>query len=253
MSIDVQKMDIDNGQNTEQCVVCHQTFDKDDLVQGDTIRDEIWELIEKEHPDWSRNIWICEQDLDKYRTQYVKSILEAEQGTLTDLEKDVLEDLEKHELTTEDIESQFDQKWTFGEKISDKIAEFGGSWTFIFSFAAFMGIWIILNSYALLFKPFDPYPFILLNLLLSTLAAIQAPIIMMSQNRQEAKDRLRSQYDYKVNLKSELEIRTLHEKVDHLLTHQWDKMVKIQELQMELLNDIKKNSGKRTPNNNSKQ
>ncbi len=101
-----------------------------------------------------------------------------------------------------------------------------------------MVLWIIINSLLLLFRPFDTYPFILLNLILSTLAALQAPIIMMSQNRQEAKDRLRSQHDYQVNLKAELEIRNLQEKVDHLLTHQWDRLVQIQEVQIELLNEI---------------
>jgi uncharacterized membrane protein len=98
--------------------------------------------------------------------------------------------------------------------------------------------WIAFNSiHLLLAKPVDPYPFILLNLMLSCLAAIQAPIIMMSQNRQEAKDRLRSEYDYRVNLKAELEIRQLHEKLDHLLTNQWQRMMDVQELQVELLEE----------------
>jgi uncharacterized membrane protein len=100
--------------------------------------------------------------------------------------------------------------------------------------------WIGVNSLVFIIRPFDPFPFILLNLILSCLAAIQAPIIMMSQNRQEKKDRLRSESDYKINLKAEIEIRTLHEKVDHLLLDQWSKMMKIQELQMEMLQEVKK-------------
>jgi uncharacterized membrane protein len=100
-------------------------------------------------------------------------------------------------------------------------------------------VWIVMNSLLLLYKPFDPYPFILLNLILSCLAAIQAPIIMMSQNRQETKDRHRSENDYKINLKSEIEIRTLHEKVDHLLFDQWSKMIKTQEFQIEILEEIR--------------
>ena len=98
--------------------------------------------------------------------------------------------------------------------------------------------WILVNSLILAFKPFDPYPFILLNLILSCLAAIQAPIIMMSQNRQEAKDRLRASHDYQINLKAELEIRQLHQKLDHLLSRQWERLVEIQEVQIELLNEM---------------
>ena len=122
--------------------------------------------------------------------------------------------------------------------MADKIATFGGSWTFLICFAVFLCIWIGINSLALIMRPFDPYPYIFLNLMLSCLAAVQAPIIMMSQNRQEAKDRIRSQHDYQVNLKAELEIRHLHEKVDHLLSHQWSRLVQIQELQLELLAEL---------------
>ena len=107
-------------------------------------------------------------------------------------------------------------------------------------FTGFLIIWITINSVIIFGKPIDPYPFILLNLLLSCLAAIQAPIIMMSQNRQEAKDRLRSQYDYQVNLKAELEIRQLHEKMDHLLSHQWERLAQIQEIQIDLLEEIRR-------------
>lgn len=106
------------------------------------------------------------------------------------------------------------------------------------SFGAFLVLWIVVNTLVLGLHPPDPYPFILLNLLLSCLAAIQAPVIMMSQNRQEAKDRLRSQNDYLINLKAELEIRNLHEKLDHLLSHQWDRLAQIQEIQLDLLSAI---------------
>ena len=98
--------------------------------------------------------------------------------------------------------------------------------------------WVLVNSVILLVRPFDPFPFILLNLILSCLAAVQAPVIMMSQNRQEAKDRLRSQHDYQVNLKAELEIRHLHDKIDHLLSHQWERLAQIQEVQLDLLSEL---------------
>nr|WP_245187844.1 DUF1003 domain-containing protein [Frateuria flava] len=151
---------------------------------------------------------------------------------------DVLRSLREHELVSTDIEREFDRQWSFGERLADRIATFGGSWTFLGCFALFLLGWIGVNSFVLWRRPPDPYPYIFLNLLLSCLAAVQAPVIMMSQNRQEAKDRLRSQHDYKINLKAELEIRHLHEKVDHLLSHQWERLVRIQELQVELLSDL---------------
>jgi uncharacterized membrane protein len=124
------------------------------------------------------------------------------------------------------------------------MAEFGGSWSFLIVFAGVLTLWIVLNAIVLTVRPFDPYPFILLNLVLSCIAAVQAPVIMMSQKRQEAKDRLRSQNDYKVNLKAELEIRQLHEKLDHLLSHQWERMLEVQELQIELIDELQGRRGK---------
>ncbi|MDP4266908.1 MAG: DUF1003 domain-containing protein, partial [Bacteroidota bacterium] len=115
---------------------------------------------------------------------------------------------------------------------------FGGSWTFIISFGFFILVWILINIYILTNRSFDPYPFILLNLILSCIASIQAPVIMMSQNRQEQKDRERGKNDYMINLKSELEIRMLHEKIDHLISHQQEELIEIQELQIEMMKDI---------------
>jgi uncharacterized membrane protein len=124
------------------------------------------------------------------------------------------------------------------------VASFGGSWTFIVVFALVLAAWISINGAALLARPFDPYPFILLNLILSCLAAIQAPIIMMSQNRMEAKDRLRSENDYQVNLKAELEIRHLNEKLDVLLKHQWQKLLEIQQIQMDFMKELMRRNGR---------
>src|SRR5690606_1596748 len=118
-------------------------------------------------------------------------------------------------------------------------------WKFIITFGAILSSWIALNIVGLLARPFDPYPFILLNLVLSCLAALQAPVIMMSQNRQEARDRIRSKNDYKVNLKAELEIRHLHEKLDHLLIHQWQRLMEIQQIQVELMNEISRGGSSR--------
>ena len=120
-------------------------------------------------------------------------------------------------ILSENIQDQIEGKLTTGQRIADKVADLGGSWTFIITFFLFIMIWMLINVWLLSKKEFDPYPFILLNLILSCLAAIQAPIIMMSQNRQEQKDRQRGEHDYKINLKAELEIKLMSEKLDHLL------------------------------------
>jgi uncharacterized membrane protein len=212
-------------------------------VGGHGIRREIEALIQQDHPDWSDYSFICRDDFDRYREKYILSLIEEENGSIRRLEKDVLDSINANEIVARNINVPQDGKRSLGERVADKVAAFGGSWRFIFIFFAALAAWIAVNSAALLMKPFDPYPFILMNLILSCLAAVQAPIIMMSQNRQEQKDRIRAENDYKVNLKSEIEIRTLHEKVDHLLLDQWTKMMKIQELQIEILEEIR--DGKR--------
>ena len=162
--------------------------------------------------------------------------MKDERGALSDLEKDVISSISDDKLLSEDIEPEIEKKLTLGQRLSDKIADFGGSWTFIIFFFTFLIIWMIINLYVLTRKPFDPYPFILLNLILSCIAAIQAPIIMMSQNRKEDKDRERSVHDYKVNLKAELEIRSIHQKIDHITHH----ILEIIELQEDFMDDIRK-------------
>jgi uncharacterized membrane protein len=150
----------------------------------------------------------------------------------------VIRSLREQESVSENINLQYEQQLKLGERLSDRLAQFGGSWTFIILFGTVLFGWVALNTVVLVRRPFDPYPFIFLNLILSCLAAIQAPVIMMSQNRQEAKDRLRAEHDYRVNLKAELEIRLLHAKVDQLLTHQWQRLLEIQQLQLDLMEDL---------------
>ncbi|WP_417545569.1 DUF1003 domain-containing protein [Marinobacter sp.] len=164
-------------------------------------------------------------------------MLEDEQGELNELDRQVIESLESGQLVSRNPLDEIERKYTFGERTADKVAKFGGSWTFILSFSVVLIAWITLNVVGLSAKPFDPYPFILLNLVLSCLAAMQAPVIMMSQGRQATKDRLRAENDYRVNLKAELEIRQLHEKIDHQLAHQWQKLVELQQIQIDLLED----------------
>ena len=227
-----------HGNSQYSCSICGKIFARQNVVAGEVLRPQITEQIRKTRPGWSSSDYICRPDLANFRMAYVQSLLESEMGELSSLEQEVVESIHKQEIITRDIDAEFEQDWSIGERLADRIATFGGSWAFLIVFAVFLSFWIIINSLVLLWHPVDPYPFILLNLVLSCLAAIQAPIIMMSQNRQEAKDRLRSQHDYQVNLKAELEIRHLHEKLDHLLSHQWERLIQIQEIQLELLNEL---------------
>jgi len=222
------------------CQICGRDETKTEIVSALIVRPAVAELIKVSSPEWNSKGFICRNDLRKFRNDYLFKIMEDEKGELTNLEKDVIEKLTDYETISTNIDKEFETKLKLGERLSDKIASFGGSWRFIIIFASILFIWIAINSYVLLTRPFDPYPFILLNLILSCLAAIQAPVIMMSQNRQESRDRKRAEEDYKINLKSELELRQLHQKVDHLLIQQWERMVEIQELQLELLEELRK-------------
>jgi len=225
--------------NGTKCEICGKTFPEDQLITGHGIHHEIERLIVNDHPTWNDKNLICRDDFNLYRLKYISGIIEDEAGNVETLKDEVVKSILEHELITADTNIA-DAPVKFGERISDKVASFGGSWRFIIIFSIILIVWIIINSLVvLLAKPFDPYPYILLNLILSCVAAMQAPIIMMSQNRQEKKDRMRSENDYKINLKSEIEIRTLHEKVDHLLLDQWSKMMQIQEMQIEILEEIR--------------
>ena len=225
--------------NTQECSVCKQLFPEDNLIPGHGINHEIEPLIKAECPSWEDSSHICRNDFERFRNDYIKHLITDEIGQIKTLESDVVSSIAASEFITSNINNTFVEKLKTGDKIADKVAKFGGSWAFIITFFAILTSWIIINSILLLGKPFDPYPFILLNLVLSCIAAIQAPVIMMSQNRQEAKDRIRSEGDYKVNLKAEIEIRTLHEKVDHLLLDQWSKMMNIQQMQIDILEEIR--------------
>jgi len=220
------------------CHVCKKPKSPHNGMIAELIRPSLLEFIKKQVPDLDSKAFICFEDLGNFRKDYVKEVLEDEIGELSALDNEVIQSLEQHEILSADISKQFEKKLTFGERLSDHIASFGGSWRFIILFGAVLFGWIILNAIFLLNRGFDPYPFILLNLILSCLAAIQAPIIMMSQNRAEARDRLRAENDYKVNLKAELEIRHLHEKIDHLLRRHYNRLFEIQQIQSELLQEI---------------
>src|ERR1700749_3515594 len=220
------------------CQICRKPKSPQSGMVAELIRPSLFEFIKKRVPSLDSKGFICFDDLGEFRKEYVKEVLEDEIGELTALDQEVIESLQQHEILSNDLSKQFEKKLTFGERLSDHIAEFGGSWKFLISFGAVLFIWIAINGVILVTQAFDPYPFILLNLILSCLAAVQAPIIMMSQNRAEARDRLRAENDYKVNLKAELEIRHLHEKLDHLLRRQYNRLFEIQQIQIELLQEI---------------
>lgn len=211
---------------------------KEESVKGNDIRESVFNFIKSEHPSFTTDSFLSIDELNHYRRFYLTSLITKEKGEIAASDKDVMEAIKNNSILSENIKSEAEGDLTLGQKLADKIAVFGGSWTFIIVFFSFILIWMSINIFVMAQKPFDPYPFILLNLILSCLAAIQAPIIMMSQNRQEQKDRQRSEQDYKINLKAELEIKLLSEKFDHLLVHQNKKLLEIQELQTDYLEDL---------------
>jgi len=219
-------------------------FPDTEKVNAKIIRKSIFDLIQKDHPEFNRQSHLSISELNHYRQKYIAEYLINEVGELNELEEDVLKTLQNHETISSKIEVDKNLNLNFGQQLADKIADFGGSWKFIIIFGVFILIWMTINVIILASKAFDPYPFILLNLILSCLAALQAPVIMMSQNRQEEKDRERSKQDYMVNLKSELEIRMLHEKLDHLIIHQQQELLNIQQIQVEMMEDIMKQINK---------
>jgi uncharacterized membrane protein len=221
-----------------KCSICGQTRPHGELAAGEVIRDPVAAEIRREHPDWLADQPICFACLNRFRADHFRRLLQEEKGELSSLEEQVIHSLREQESISSNVNEQFDRQLTLGERLSDRLADFGGSWSFLIIFFLILVLWLVINSVLLAQRPFDPYPFILLNLILSCLAAVQAPIILMSQKRLEAKDRLRSEHDYRVDLKAELEIQLLHTKVDQLLTHQWQRLLEIQELQMELLEEV---------------
>lgn len=227
---------------TKACDVCSKEFPFRFLTPADFIRNSVTALIVKKIPTWNEKNCVCPECLSRLRAEYVQNLLVEEKGELTQLEQDVIESLREQDILAENLNQQAKDQMTFGQRVADQVATFGGSWTFIIFFGVVLVVWIFINTVAIFSKPFDPYPFILLNLVLSCLAAIQAPVIMMSQNRQEAKDRLRSENDYRVNLKAELEIRHLHAKIDLLLSHQWQRLLEVQQVQIDLLEELRANT-----------
>ncbi|MDE1939060.1 MAG: DUF1003 domain-containing protein [Alphaproteobacteria bacterium] len=220
------------------CAICGQSKPASDTLPAILVRPNIDALIRRKTPNWANDGFICTSCLNRCRTEFVREQMEKDRGELSTLEQEVLKSIHDDQLVTDNLNKEFAKGLSFGDQLADKVAAFGGSWKFIILFFAVMAVWIVANSVYFLWHPWDPYPFILFNLILSMLAAIQAPIIMMSQNRQESRDRLRAENDYQVNLKAEIEIRVLSEKVDQLLHNQWARLLEIQQMQTEMLEDL---------------
>jgi len=216
-------------------------FPINERISVKTIRHSVLDLIQKDYPLINEESHLSKSELNVYREKSISEYMVKEIGELNDLEKTVLHSVTNKNTLTDKLDGDDKQNLTAGQKVADKVASFGGSWTFIISFGVFIFIWISLNVFWLVNKGFDPYPFILLNLILSCIAALQAPVIMMSQNRQEEKDRERAKKDYMINLKSELEIRTLHEKIDHFIMDQQQELLALQKVQIDMMNNILKN------------
>ena len=221
-----------------ECQVCRNRFKVSEVIKAKLVEEPLAQLIREKNPKWSPRGFICLADLNLFRTRYVTDVLKSASQEVLDLEQGVAKSLEEEEVLSRNINLEFEGSFTYGQRLADRIAAFGGSWTFISIFLVVLVVWMGINTWILLEKPFDPYPYILLNLVLSCLAAIQAPVILMSQNRQEARDRIHAEHDYEVNLKAEIEIRKLHEKMDHLLLHQWQRLMDIQQLQVNLMEEI---------------
>ena len=228
------------------CQICKEKKKLSEVLPAELVRESIVQTIRKKYPEWSSEGYICYADLNKFRIDHVQDVLETERGEMSHLDKAVVESLKKHDVLVKNVNAEFEQKVTFGQRLSDSVTLLVGSWPFIIIFSLVLVLWIAVNT-LIIWKDFDPFPFILLNLVLSCVAAFQAPVIMMSQNRQTQKDSVRSEHDYKTDLKAELEIRHINSKIDQLMSHQWQRLLEIQRIQMELLEDHLKNDRK---NNN---
>lgn len=220
------------------CSLCAAPVDGRSLRSPQKLENRIIDLIKQDRPEWEGNRGICPTCLEQYRAKKFVGYLEAEYQKLSDIEHAVVSKITRRGRVSGVVHQEFETTMTVGEQVADKVAQFGGSWRFIGLFFAVLVVWMVINAWLLTAHPFDPYPFILLNLVLSTLAALQAPVIMMSQNRQAHKDRMQASQEYEINLMAEIEIRDLHDKLDSLRFKQWHELWHIQKRQIELLEHL---------------
>ena len=223
------------------CCLCHRTLPRAQVLPTAVVQPQLAAHVARRFPErWTDTGHVCHSCLNRERLDYVTTRLVEEKGALSSVEQEVARKAGLHLTIARDIDAQFQSTTTLGQRSADTVARIGGSWTFVSGFVVLLLIWMFANTFLLRQPAFDPYPYILLNLVLSCLAALQAPIIMMSQNRQAERDRLESNHDYETDLKAEIEIASLHDKIDHLLHAQWERMVELQQMQIELLTELAK-------------
>lgn len=198
------------------CSLCGTSVDARTMVGSQKLEPAIVSLIKRDRPEWPGTRGICQDCREQYRAKKFLGYLEDEFDKISDMEKSLVTRLAHRGRVSRLVNQEFEAQMTVGERVADQVAQFGGSWTFIMIFGGILVVWMGINSFVLLRRPFDPYPYILLNLVLSTLAALQAPVIMMSQNRQDTKDRLRGELDYDVNRRAASEIQGLSRKLNLL-------------------------------------
>jgi len=218
----------------ENCQICGRSFDTEHLIHQKSLKVELANFIGKD------KTLLCRNCLNHQKIDFALARLEKERGVLGDLEKEIAKKAAAHISISKRLDKQFEKSTTPSQRLADQFAAAIGSWGFILFFIAFLICWVILNTVLWLNRGFDPYPFTLLNVILSCIAALQAPIILMAQNRIAMKENIRAQHDYEIDLKAEIELASLHEKIDHLLNTQWQLMIDLQKVQLDLLKDIKK-------------
>jgi len=222
------------------CSLCNTIVDARTLVNPNNLETNIVEMIRRERPDWEGKRGVCSTCREQYRAKKFLGYLEDEYTKISEMEKSLVTQIARRGRVSKLVNQEFESQLTFGERVADRVAQFGGSWSFIIIFGSILVVWMGVNSWILAHRAFDPYPYILLNLALSALAALQAPVIMMSQNRAAEKDRLHAKQDYEINLMAEIEIRDLHDKLDGLRYKQWHELWHLQQRQLELLEHLHK-------------
>lgn len=215
------------------CEMCNKQLAAPELFPLELVPGALLKLIEQDNANLDMQGFICLNDLEHYQLLRSRELLQGDATELNEAEEEVLSNIKSNQITAGNINLKHRKSLTFSQRMADKISDFGGSWEFIGIFCILLFIWISINSWLFLTQPYDPYPYILLNLVLACITALQAPIIMMSQNRQAQKDRLTAENDYKVNLKSELLILQLTAKTDHLMKKQWLRTLESQQIQIE--------------------
>lgn len=220
------------------CLVCGGVLAPGFGVPASSVQRSLVELIRGRSGQWDEDGVIGRDCLLAARSDHILARLADERGRLSAIEEDVARTAARHLTLATDIEQEFQKTATIGNRAADSVARIGGSWSFVFGFGLALCAWILWNN-SRGDSAFDPFPFILLNLVLSSIAAFQAPIIMMAQNRVAERDRRQADQDFRTNLKAEIEVAAVHEKLDHLIHVQWEELIELQELQIELLKELR--------------